>query len=188
MKKKILSIVLIFTLLFSSIVPSFADTINVQGYDVEVDGDKDSIEYVEYGTFSEEGTHKTDVYAVVSSKFQVTIPKVIVLKGNKGATSNATYQIDVDGDISGDEYILVKPDNQVVLQTTNKPNTTATITQTIQKFRTPKYQVSATDERIFVDETSFIPDTTGIVEASLSAGAWKGVFNFKIELVSEVTP
>ncbi len=162
-------------------IKGYADTVDVQGYPVEVDQNGDSIEYVEYDEYSENGTTKSSIYAVVASKFKVTIPKTVVLSG---LTRTAEYAIDVDGDISGDEYILVSPDETFKLSSRNKDDIDGFVQQPKQKFRTYQYKNLLDDEANFIAEDEFVNDTQGLIFAkNMTAGKWQGSFNFDIKLV-----
>lgn len=183
MKRKIAACLLSISLLSLSPLASFADTVDVQGYDVTVDDDGDSVEYVEYAEYSKNGSNKTSIYAVVASNYRVTIPKVIVLKGD-GAI--AEYIVDVDGDISGDEKIVVTPEENFEMYSVNKAPITATVQQNHTAFRTEKYKNLVDKEINFVDETDFVQDTTGVVFANgATAGKWSGSFDFNISLVKD---
>ena len=111
----------------------------------------------------------------VASSFTITIPKEIVLNGNDGS---ATYKVKCEGDIAGDQTVLVVPISDEV------------------------------DERIFtlyedggkqVDVTVTQPDTDftyvelndakeheGSLSAqNISAGNWSGSFYFNIGFIAE---
>ena len=119
--KKLFALVLGAVMVAGAAAPAFADgafqtkltdaagTVTMDdGAIVSVDENGFSEEEVEYTTVDKDGTNATNVYAVIGSSYQVTIPKTIVLKGNKNAASTATYKVDVDGDIAGNQQDLVE--------------------------------------------------------------------------------
>ena len=161
MKKiRLLSLILAFTMLFSSI-PVNADTQYT-----------DSNHTVENQNTSTDGEQSTTVYAELGSEFKVTIPKKITLDG---ATKTGTYKVTVEGDIAGLETIKVQPDASVALNSKNKPSVTGSITQDKTNW---KHNEIVIDNKILGN---------GEIKAQdISAGAWNGTFNFNIKL-SEAT-
>ncbi len=110
-----------------------------------------------------------EVYATLPSSFTVKIPKTVILTG--AANGSGSYTVKVSGDIAGDETITVKPDASVAMQQSGKTDVTATISQT-------KTTWTVADTGL-VDGLS----TTGTITADgLTAGQWKGSFNFDISL------
>ena len=108
MKKiRLLSLILAFTMLFSSI-PVNADTQYT-----------DSNHTIENQNTFTDGEQSTTVYAEIGSEFKVTIPKKITLDG---ATKSGTYKVTVEGDIAGLETIKVQPDASVALNSKDKPS------------------------------------------------------------------
>lgn len=114
------------------------------------------------------------VYATHTSNFSVIIPKVITLDG---ALKLGNYQVAVKGDLTGGQKLKVTTPETFELyeQNINKENrVTAEISGaktewTFQDVRPDTYNGTGT--------------TVGIVSASgISAGSWKGSFNFSIEL------
>ena len=107
----------------------------------------------------------TMVYAEIGSEYKVTIPKVIVLKGQ--SSTSADYNVKVEGDIAGLEIVNVAPDNTVALKSINKPDVIADISQ--EKISWPYDDLGQT--------------TTGTISANdLTAGKWSGIFNFTINV------
>ena len=100
----------------------------------------------------------------VESTFSVTVPKNIVGSGKNGTLD---YNVAVQGDIAGDEHVVVIPDSSVALKQDKKNDVTASITQDKTNWAANEF------------------DTKGngtITYDGLSAGEWKGVFNFNIGL------
>lgn len=160
------------------------------GAQIALDADKSSLEEVEYHTVENKvGAQSATVYAKVGSSFSVTIPKVIVLKGVRGGVSKASYKVDVDGDIAGNEYVLVKPDATFAMKQAGKADVEATVAQTLVKYRAYNYTADlATGEaKMAADAADAIAagEGEGTVSATLTAGKWQGAFNFDIELVVE---
>ena len=126
-----------------------------------------------------------DVYAEVGSQFKVTIPKKIVLSGQE---KKGAYKVSVEGNIAGSEVINVTPDASFAMKQTGKADVTATVTQEVTKFRDSLYTGTTVDGEVLMGT-----DADGLIEAAaLTAGAWNGQFNFKIELTEDagapVTP
>lgn len=110
-----------------------------------------------------------EVYATLPSSFTVKIPKKVILTGT--ANGSGAYTVEVSGDIAGDEVITVAPDASVAMKQTGKDDVTATIAQT-------KTTWTVADEELATGVR-----TTGTITASgLTAGQWKGSFNFDISL------
>lgn len=151
---------------------------------------EDSKHSVEYHDQIEEDKDKVacDVYAEVGSQFKVTIPKKITLSGE---SKSGTYQVSVVGDIAGTETINVTPDASFAMSQTGKKDVTATVTQAVTKFRDSLYDKAlAADEALMGTDEKEGTKADGLIEAKdLTAGAWNGQFNFKIELTeSAITP
>ncbi len=160
------------------------------GAQIALDADKSSLEEVEYHTVENEvGAQSATVYAKVGSSFSVTIPKVIVLKGVRGGVSKASYKVDVDGDIAGNEYVLVKPDATFAMKQAGKADVTADVAQTLVKYRAYNYTAGLADGEAVMaaDQADAIAagEGAGTVSATLTAGKWQGAFNFDIQLVVE---
>ena len=139
--KKMLSLLLVLTMVFSLSVTAFAteDTKNI----------------------SSDSTEATKVTASKGSTFTVTIPTLIVLDGELGT---AGYTVKVTGDIAGDEYVSVVPDEKFNMSSNGKEDVEATVSQNKTEWT--------------YDE--MVTETTGTVSAELTAGEWEGVFYFNI--------
>ena len=217
MKKTNLALALGAAMVAGSVMPAFADgeatpfrtkltvgnTVGTQtiastdtmedGAVISQDADKNSVEEVEYQTIenptAEQSTQSATVYAKVGSSFKVTIPKVIVLKGVRNAASTATYKVDVDGDIAGDEYVLVQPASTFAMKQAGKADVEATVAQEVVKYRAYNYttQLASGEAVMHANQEDAIADGegTGTVSATLTAGKWNGSFDFDIRLVNE---
>lgn len=200
MQKKILSLVLGTSMLLGNLLPASADiyTTKLQGTNtatmkdgsiISVDSDDFSMEEIEYHIIdSTDGAQSANVYAKIASTYSVTIPKVIVLKGVKGSASTATYKIDVDGDIAGNEYILVEPDYTAPLHQGGKADVNMDITQNLIKYRANNYTKSLQSREVKIANTEDViadGEGEGTVSATLTAGKWTGVFNFNIKLMQD---
>ncbi len=131
----------------------------------DVDEHDNSIESVEYqNTADEDFKDATNVFAQLGSEYKVTIPKVIVLSGT---TKDARYYVKVVGDIAGDESVNVVPDSTFLLNAKNKDAQTAAINQ----------------DRTSWTYSKLGTDANGTIKADgITAGDWKGTFNFNIDL------
>ena len=159
--KKTLTKILSFGLIFSNILPVFA-------YDTPTDENGYSSEVVEYqNTTDEDFSNVTNVFAQLKSVYNVTIPKAVILSG---ATKDAKYYVKVEGDIAGYETLHVVPDNNFNLYTKNKNSQTTTIQQDKTAWKYDNFNV----------------DANGHIDANnITAGKWKGTFNFNIFLTNE---
>ncbi len=200
--KKLFALVLGAVMVAGAAAPAFADgafqtkltnaagTVTMDdGAVVSVDENGFSEEEVDYTTVDKDGTNATNVYAVIGSTYKVTIPKTIVLKGVKGAASTATYKVDVDGDIAGNQYVKVQPQTTFKMKQAGKAEVDATVTQELVKYRASNYSVAnvagETNMAVDNDDTIEKGEGTGTVSATLTAGRWAGTFNFDISLVTE---
>ena len=115
------------------------------------------------GTIVEE----VKVTAVKTAEFTITIPKEIVMDGE---TATATYEVNVVGDIAGDQTITVDPDDNFLLsEAGGKADVTCTVTQDDVTFTSS--QIAVVDGKT-VEGSLAAPD--------LTAGDWAGKFNFTI--------
>lgn len=118
-----------------------------------------------------------EVYAELGSSFTVTIPKKITLSG---ADKTGSYSVSCTGDIAGDEWVSVVPDASFAMKQTGKKDVTASVTQAVNRFRGDNYTGSLLADG---SEAKMADGATGSISAAdLSAGAWKGTFNFVIAL------
>ena len=142
-------------------------------YDVVVDG------YT--GTTMDDTTSETEVYATVLPMFMTRIPKVLVLS----AAGECEFAVSVKGDISGAQTVLIKPEAEqfdmveVDPLTGNpigkKDNVPATISVDDIDW------TYATDFKT-VDAATYVDHTGSINAMGLTAGSWRGTFNFLIGL------
>ena len=126
-------------------------------------------------TTSQTGVQSTTVTYRQDSTFTVSIPKTITLDSSK----TATYNVNVKGDIAGDDIIVVKPDKTVTMSDSNgKSDVTATITQQKTDFTMSDLKANSGEGN----------STTGTVSATdLTAGSWTGTLNFDISLNMTIT-
>lgn len=121
--------------------------------------------------YTSTGTKQTEVSYSQNSTFSVTLPKKIPLNSDK----KGNYEISVNGDIKGDEKVVVIPDSTItMIDAEGKNNVTGTITQIKTEFTYTDFISTSDDDR----------KTTGTISvANLSAGNWTGTFNFNISLI-----
>lgn len=120
------------------------------------------------GTIKEE----VKVTAVKTADFTITIPKEITMNGE---TKDATYNVNVKGDIAGDQKITVTPDASFNLsEAGGKGDVTTNVTQADVTFLPSEiyYGVAKDQPGKTVDGSLAAP--------TLSAGQWSGKFNFTI--------
>jgi len=123
-----------------------------------------SAKVVKTETVTAPGKSQTTVTYSQGDDFSVSIPKLVVLE----KTKKASYEVSVHGDISGKSLITVKPDESFKMKDTSgvKPDVDAVVEQ------------DGTDWTY----SNLSEVRTGTITAEkLSAGEWKGNFNFNIE-------
>ena len=119
----------------------------------------------------EDSTQTAKVYVTQASAFGVFIPKKIILNGEsdetKINTGNYIIRLANDTNISGTEVIKVIPDETFKMSQEGKNDINVTVTQ---------------DKKDWIyNEIDVIGN--GVVSTNeMSAGSWKGTFNFNIEL------
>ena len=151
--KPVMAVALAAILAFGSIVP-FSATVD------------------ETQTASESGNKEAEVVYTQDSNFIVTIPKKITLDSDK----TSAYEVNVIGDIASDEKVTVVPDASFLMKDqatvgTLKEDITATVAQDKTEWTSPEIVVEGGST------------TDGSVSApDLTAGSWKGTFNFDIDL------
>lgn len=120
-------------------------------------------------TTSQLGIKSATINYFQDSSFTVTVPKSIVLDSSK----TTTYNINVKGDINGNETIIVQPDTNIVMSDANgKPDVLATVAQEKTDFTVSDVMANSGEGT----------STTGNISADLTAGNWSGVLNFTISI------
>ena len=165
-KNKILTAVMAGTMMMGSVLPVCAATT-----------DYDPISQTEVG---EAGTSRdTEVLYDLGSTFSVVIPKRIILDAT---SKDSDYAVRVYGDISSDKKVTVAP--QDALTDIEGINFHMKDQATIG---TKKADVQANVTQDVVDWTSaeVTADTSkdgNVAAPTITAGSWKGTFNFNIAL------
>ncbi len=95
--------------------PATSNTSGIVGYDDTQDRESEYKEYANTDTVA-----NTNVYATQSSTFSVFLPVVLVMDGQAGQDHEAEGTIQVKGNIAGDEYISVVPDETFALSQEGK--------------------------------------------------------------------
>ena len=157
---KAISGVLCASMLMGNVTPVFAATTDTQT------------------TSNETDTKEVEVTYDKSASYFVTIPKTITLDSNK----ESTYNVKVEGDIPSDRNVYVAPQD-AILQTD-----TIDFYMYDQSTKNPKEDVVAIvtynkDTWDFEDVANGVEETNNKISASqLTAGNWKGTFNFNINM------
>ena len=129
-------------------------------------------------TSNETDTKEVEVTYNQSASYQVTIPKVITLDSNK----TSKYSVKVSGDIPSDKNVYVAPEDAI--SQTNEID----FYMKDQSTKNAKEDVVATvtqnkDTWDFEDVANGVEETNNAISATnLTAGNWKGTFNFNINL------
>ncbi len=173
-KNKILTAVMAGTMMMGSVLPVCAATTKDQGVsqaDIEETGS---------------ATRDTDVLYELGSTFSVVIPKTIVLDAT---SKDSNYTVKVSGDISSDKKVTVAPQDAL-----NGPEDPAGINFYMKdqaEKGTKKADVQADVTQEFVDwssaEVCKADGTTkngNVAAPTITAGSWKGTFNFNIALAN----
>lgn len=165
-KNKILTAVMAGTMMMGSVLPVCAAQTEDQG--------------VNQAEIGESGaTRATDVLYTQSSTFSVVIPKTIVLDA---ASKDSAYTVKVSGDISSDKKVTVAPQDALTdisginfymvdqaTAGTKKADVQADVTQDVVDWTSAEVTATTTKD--------------GKVAApTITAGNWKGTFNFNIAL------
>lgn len=173
-KNKILTAVMAGTMMMGSVLPVCAATT-----------DYDPISQTEVG---EAGTSRdTEVLYDLGSTFSVVIPKRIVLDAT---SKDSDYAVRVYGDISSDKKVTVAPQDALTdidginfymkdqaTAGTKKADVQADVTQAVVDWTSAEVCNKAEDK------TPIGTTKNGNVAApTISAGSWKGTFNFNIAL------
>lgn len=167
-KNKILAAVMAGTMMMGSVLPVCAATTDYDPISQEAVG--------------EDGTSRdTEVLYSLGSTFSVVIPKKIVLDTE---SRNSDYAVRVYGDISSDKKVTVAP--QDALTDIDGINFYMKDQATIG---TKKADVQANVTQDVVDWTSaeVTADTSkdgNVAAPTITAGSWKGTFNFNIALAN----
>lgn len=177
--------------------PATSNTAGITGYDDTQDRE------TEYATYADtdmtgDSAASTDVYATQASTFSVVVPVVLVMDGeSKDGDHQANGQVQVKGNIAGNEYVSVEPDATFNLSQSGKDDVTATVAQSAKYFCVSgsTAQTTITDKTFtntlttdFADTTADItitaPDARNANEgvAGISAGSWHGSYNTNIAL------
>ena len=150
-------------------------SVNMEDDGITIGVDETQEQITTYSDEIEEGsTQSADVYVSQASTFGVKIPKVIILDGikNDENVNKANYVVSISNstNIGGKEKIKVVPDASFVMSQEGKNDINVNVVQD-------------KDEWLHNEITTL---GNGEVSASgMSAGSWKGSFNFNIMLESE---
>ena len=167
-KNKILTAVMAGTMMMGSVLPVCAATT-----------DYDPISQTEVG---EAGTSRdTEVLYELGSTFSVVIPKRIVLDAT---SKDSNYAVRVYGDISSDKKVTVAPQDALTeieginfymkdqaTKGTKKADVQADVTQDV---------VDWTSAEVTADTSK----DGNVAAPTITAGNWKGTFNFNIALAN----
>lgn len=136
-------------------------------------------------TFTHEqiaGVKETEVLYNLGSTFSVVIPKTIVLDA---VSKDSDYAVRVYGDISSDKKVTVAPQDAIASE--ENANVDFYMVDQAANLATRKADVVATVTQAVVDWTSaeVTADTSqngNVAAPTITAGNWKGTFNFNIAL------
>lgn len=165
-KNKILTAVMAGTMMMGSVLPVCAAVTEDQGVNqAELENNA--------------ATRDTDVLYELGSTFSVVIPKTIVLDAT---SKDSAYTVKVSGDISSDKKVTVAP--QDVLTDIDGINFYM-IDQATKGTKKDPVQANVTQNVVDWTSAEVTADTSkdGKVAApTITAGNWKGTFNFNIAL------
>lgn len=157
---KAMSGVLCASMLMGSVTPVFAATTDTQTTSNETDSKSVEVTYDK------------------SASYFVTIPKIITLDSNK----ESTYSVKVEGDIPSNKNVYVAPVDAIsqtneidfYMHDQGTKNTKADVVATVTHNK---------DTYDFEDVANGVEETNNTISATnLTAGNWKGTFNFNINL------
>lgn len=167
-KNKILAAVMAGTMMMGSVLPVCAATTDYDPISQEAVG--------------EDGTSRdTEVLYSLGSTFSVVIPKTIVLDT---VDKDSDYAVRVYGDISSDKKVTVAPQDALddiaginfymkdqATKGTKKADVQANVTQDV---------VDWTSAEVTADTSK----DGNVAAPTITAGSWKGTFNFNIALAN----
>ena len=147
-------------------------SINMQDDGTTVGIDETQTQKTEYSDSIEaEGLQGSDVYVSQASMFGVTIPKTIILDGKKNNENinKANYIVTISSksNFAGNEKIKVVPNTNFTMSQLGKNDIQANIVQ---------------DKIEWLHNEISIVGNGEISTTAMTAGMWKGSFNFNIEL------
>lgn len=171
--RRLLSGVLSVMILFSS-VPAYAASVGSNADDPSVGYDPSTGSSTVYEETDRDSSNTNVFLTVDDSNVVVGVPTTVILSGtpNDSGQYIGEYSVNVSGDISGDEQLVVEPkESSVAMKQAGKEDKTAVISQA---------QTSFTAEDLANNA-----QTTGAVTATgLTAGSWTADSVFVINAVS----
>lgn len=168
-KNKILTAVMAGTMMMGSVLPVCAATTEDQGVNqAELENNA--------------ATRNTEVLYELGSTFSVVIPKRIVLDAT---SKDSDYAVRVYGDISSDKKVTVAPQDAL-----NGPEDPAGINfymkdQAEKGVKKADVQADVTQDVVDWTSAEVTADTSkngNVAASTITAGSWKGTFNFNIAL------
>lgn len=148
---------------------------------------KEGVTY-ENDIVADKSQNECEVLVTQTSSFSVVIPKTIILNGTVGNTNFANYNVTVKGNIASDETINVVPDTNFKMKDIKqiKDDIDANVTQVVTKFvnaETKSKVYTNAEDTIGISVKDETGKTVGNIKVDgLTAGSWRGVFNFNINL------
>ena len=171
--RRLLSGVLSVMILFSS-VPAYAASVGSNADDPSVGYDPSTGSSTVYEETDRDSSNTNVFLTVDDSNVVVGVPTTVILSGtpNDSGQYIGEYSVNVSGDISGDEQLVVEPkEASVAMKQAGKEDKTAVVSQV---------QTSFTAEDLANNA-----QTTGAVTATgLTAGSWTADSTFVINAVS----
>ncbi|MCX4376221.1 MAG: hypothetical protein OSJ61_08615 [Lachnospiraceae bacterium] len=165
-KNKILTAVMAGTMMMGSVLPVCAAVTDYDPISQEAVG--------------EDGTSRdTEVLYNLGSTFSVVIPKTIVLDA---VSKDSDYAVRVYGDISSDKKVTVAPQDAL---TDIEGINFYMIDQATAGTKKANVQADVTQDVVDWTSAEVIADTSkdgNVAAPTITAGNWKGTFNFNIAL------
>jgi len=115
-----------------------------------------------------ENPEAVEVTYTEGAEYTVTIPKTVSLLTG---TKSATYTVKVTGDISADKKVTIVPAATFAMKDQATSNAKEDVDATVEQEKT---------EWTLADIKANTTETGTITAEDLSAGTWKGTFNFTI--------
>lgn len=171
--RRLLSGVLSAMILFSS-VPAYAASVGSNADDPSVGYDPSTGSSTVYEETDRDSSNTNVFLTVDDSNVVVGVPTTVILSGtpNDSGQYIGEYSVNVSGDISGDEQLVVEPkESSVAMKQAGKEDKTAVISQA---------QTSFTAE----DLANNVQTTGAVTATGLTAGSWTADSVFVINAVS----
>ena len=134
-----------------------------------------STDYKEYRNYDDVDEQTVIVSATQHTTYTAKVPAILIVDGafRPNDTNDFSFEVSVEGNLSGDALVRLQPDNSFTLSSFGKEDIPASITQEKTKF------TYADGVRI---DTPVVSSGIGNVQ-NMTAGLWYGTWNYNIRFL-----